>query len=507
MFSDGATKASQDTVQDILSLLEDKSAPLASGDASKGQFKVSYFEPKSRMYHCSHCVYSNIDLSKINRHFNDKHSPAPRTFSCPQCGHRTKQKSNLTIHIMAKHGPPQHPNNQQNFPSETSRGVVARLLGQTTIEAVGSRCDVQDNWDNLRPPFSCRIDPSTGNRMFRCSFCGYTNWKSSRVRQHCNEKHNPHMTMHSCPYCSYKAKRRTALVTEINGERSSYGPSPWEYQQSAAWICSMVKDFPYPVEMVRYNMLQLTGREILEEGHISTLFHDVDDILHSSYLRLLMTTSDVTLDFDCTETSCVPLSMKFIWEIASLGWVFDAGGGVRGGMGYSSCGEEDEGGGPPYTMDLDQSTGVRVYRCIHCNYSQAKSSKVRRHYNEKHNPNPLMHCCPYCSYRAKRRATLLIHVRCASPRKRRSCWECPMGEPFTPSLDPESGATVYQCVHCHYTSPYTGQVRRHYNDKHNPCPRTHGCPHCQYRAKRRSTLMIHLRRHLAVLDKRQLPRK
>jgi hypothetical protein len=54
--------------------------------------------------------------------------------------------------------------------------------------------------------------------------------------------------------------------------------------------------------------------------------------------------------------------------------------------------------------------GRLKYKCIACDYLTHLKPDMEKHYNSKHEPNPVVHQCPDCPYLSTRLDTLRVHV-------------------------------------------------------------------------------------------------
>lgn len=63
------------------------------------------------------------------------------------------------------------------------------------------------------------------------------------------------------------------------------------------------------------------------------------------------------------------------------------------------------------TYKIDGKSGDKLFPCRHCGRKYRWKSTLRRHENDECGNKEPAHQCPYCSYKAKQRGNLGVHVR------------------------------------------------------------------------------------------------
>lgn len=64
-----------------------------------------------------------------------------------------------------------------------------------------------------------------------------------------------------------------------------------------------------------------------------------------------------------------------------------------------------------HTYKIDGKSGDKLFPCRHCGRKYRWKSTLRRHENDECGNKEPAHQCPYCSYKAKQRGNLGVHVR------------------------------------------------------------------------------------------------
>ena len=57
-----------------------------------------------------------------------------------------------------------------------------------------------------------------------------------------------------------------------------------------------------------------------------------------------------------------------------------------------------------------KKNGVLFYQCTHCPHVTKSNSNIKKHFNDRHNPNPTMYHCPFCRISSKQKENLKIHI-------------------------------------------------------------------------------------------------
>ncbi|KAL1129438.1 hypothetical protein AAG570_013964 [Ranatra chinensis] len=63
----------------------------------------------------------------------------------------------------------------------------------------------------------------------------------------------------------------------------------------------------------------------------------------------------------------------------------------------------------------------------------------------------------------------------------------------------------FQCPYCKHRTRHRGNLPKHINEMHNPCPVLYPCPHCPYRAKRKQHLDYHVHKKHGLFPNEQIP--
>ncbi|XP_034831693.1 longitudinals lacking protein, isoforms A/B/D/L-like [Maniola hyperantus] len=166
----------------------------------------------------------------------------------------------------------------------------------------------------------------------------------------------------------------------------------------------------------------------------------------------------------------------------------------------------------------------RQFECRHCGKRYRWKSTLRRHENVECGGKAPSHQCPYCSYKAKQRGNLGVHIRkhhntewymyraqcdgvgvaggdeAAFPRLGGLSWEqwsarlaLPLvtGLRAAPALPPAPGEPSFTCPDCGRVYKLKSSLRNHQKWECGKEPQFQ-CPYCVYRAKQK----MHIARHM-----------
>ncbi|XP_041987693.1 zinc finger and BTB domain-containing protein 17 isoform X2 [Aricia agestis] len=176
---------------------------------------------------------------------------------------------------------------------------------------------------------------------------------------------------------------------------------------------------------------------------------------------------------------------------------------------------------PPDPFDVKERRGddaSRQFECRHCGKRYRWKSTLRRHENVECGGKAPAHQCPYCSYRAKQRGNLGVHIRkhhntewyIYASNKRAvagACeegalarmgalsweqWSARLALPLVGGLRaPAPGEPSFTCPDCGRVYKLKSSLRNHQKWECGKEPQFQ-CPYCVYRAKQK----MHIARHM-----------
>ncbi|KAL1129446.1 hypothetical protein AAG570_013972 [Ranatra chinensis] len=139
------------------------------------------------------------------------------------------------------------------------------------------------------------------------------------------------------------------------------------------------------------------------------------------------------------------------------------------------------------------------FKCSCCDYRSCRKANVVKHFNETHDPNPVIYGCDICSYTG-------VHYGVGGFGGLFKCGLCFRSYRSEGSLERHVRYTCgqganFQCSICDYKSYRRNNVEKHYTVAHDPCAVLHRCHHCSYASKQKG----HLKRHYYLKHRQQPP--
>ncbi|XP_045536276.1 longitudinals lacking protein isoform X1 [Papilio machaon] len=119
---------------------------------------------------------------------------------------------------------------------------------------------------------------------------------------------------------------------------------------------------------------------------------------------------DSDAEYDDTDDIVLPDETETMYESVGVG--LGAGAGAGGALDpYETLDAKAEGKGYGKREGSGSDEASRQFECRHCGKKYRWKSTLRRHENVECGGKAPAHQCPYCSYRAKQRGNLGVHIR------------------------------------------------------------------------------------------------
>ncbi|XP_063371761.1 oocyte zinc finger protein XlCOF6-like [Cydia amplana] len=308
----------------------------------------------------------------------------------------------------------------------------------------------------------------SGEKPFRCKYCGYESSKKSNLRTHlmthtnekpfrcthCDHKSRTkadlqrHLMTHtdekpfSCSHCSYKGKRKGELQTHL-----------MTHTDEKPFGCTHCAHKSRTKADLQRHLMTHTDEKPFSCSHCSYKGKRKGELQTH-----LMTHTDEK-PFGCTHCA-------------------------------HKCRRKAD-----LQRHLMAHTDEKPFSCSHCSYKCRSKAELQSHLMTHTDEKPFS--CSHCIYKCRRKGELQRHLMTHTDEKPFSCshcsYKCRSKAELQSHLMTHTDEKPFSCSHCIYKCRRKGELQRHLMTHTDEKP--FSCSHCSYKCRRKGELQTHLMTH------------
>ncbi|XP_063391777.1 oocyte zinc finger protein XlCOF6-like [Cydia fagiglandana] len=280
----------------------------------------------------------------------------------------------------------------------------------------------------------------TGEKPFRCTYCGYESSRKSNLRTH--------LTTHTddkpfrCTHCDHKSRTKAHLRTHLI---THTGEKPFSCSH-CSYKCRSKAD-------LQTHLMTHTDEKPFSCSHCGYKCRSKGNLRSH-----LMTHTDEK-PFSCSHCS------------------------------YKCRSKAD------LQRHLMTHTDEKPFSCSHCGYKCRSKGNLRSHLMTHTDEKPFS--CSHCSYKCRSKADLQTHLMIHTDEKPFSCshcgYKCRSKGNLRSHLMTHTDEKPFSCSHCSYKCRSKADLQRHLMTHTDEKP--FSCSHCGYKCRSKGNLRSHLMTH------------
>ncbi|XP_063630946.1 gastrula zinc finger protein XlCGF58.1-like isoform X1 [Cydia splendana] len=280
----------------------------------------------------------------------------------------------------------------------------------------------------------------TGEKPFRCKYCGYESSRKSNLRTHLIT-HTDDKPF-SCSHCSYKCKRKSDLQSHL-----------MTHTDEKPFRCTHCDHKSRTKAHLRIHLMTHSDEKPFNCSHC-----DYKCRRKAHLHKHLMTHTDEK-PFSCSHCS------------------------------YKCRSKAD------LQQHLMTHTDEKPFSCSHCGYKCRRKAQLRKHLMTHTDEKPFS--CSDCSYKCRSKVDLQRHLMTHTDEKPFSCshcsYKCRSKADLQRHLMTHTDEKPFSCSHCGYKCRRKTHLRKHLMTHTDEKP--FSCSHCGYKCRRKTQLRKHLMSH------------
>ncbi|KAF9406433.1 hypothetical protein HW555_013189 [Spodoptera exigua] len=401
----------------------------------------------------------------------------------------------------------------------------------------GYRCPKCQRCYNARKNLVRHVTLECGREpQYKCPYCPYSKHRRNELKKHIDKKHpnQPSLELHKDSHLP--SALLSLLSVQQAQSQSLVSLVPSCIQVTNIMKPSATKDlapYPSPLHIPKLPLDTLNSIPENIKAHLlqQAFMQNNNTVTPNIDYKLPIKQDDTESDAEYDDTDDIVLPEESDTFYDSNGGFPGNSGGIHSDDGFET--KPDMKG--HWKRDGNSSDDAsRQFECKHCGKKYRWKSTLRRHENVECGGKAPSHQCPYCSYKAKQRGNLGVHIRkhhnnewyiyasnkfislhvcnlllgggCSGPEDVSFTriggltwdqWSARLALPFAgmrvpaPSLPPTVGEPSFTCADCGRVYKLKSSLRNHQKWECGKEPQFQ-CPYCVYRAKQK----MHIARHM-----------